>query len=40
MSYRHIYTPDALVEFKGAVSWYEVRSKRAAENFVIAVRRK
>lgn len=40
MSYRHIYTPVALAEYKDSVSWYEVRSKRAAENFVTAVRDK
>ena len=38
MSYQLIYTPIALVEYKDAVSWYDERSKRVAENFVIAVR--
>ena len=40
MSYRHLYTPVALAEYKDSISWYEVRSKRAAENFVTAVRDK
>jgi plasmid stabilization system protein ParE len=40
MSYQHIYTPIALIEFKDAVTWYDLRSKKAAENFVIAVREK
>jgi plasmid stabilization system protein ParE len=40
MSYQHIYTPVALVEYKDAVSWYDVRSKKASENFVITVREK
>jgi plasmid stabilization system protein ParE len=38
MSYRHIYTPFALMEYKDAVSWYAARSGQAAENFVKAVR--
>jgi plasmid stabilization system protein ParE len=38
MSYHHIYTPVALMEYKEAVSWYAARSGPAAENFVKAVR--
>lgn len=34
MSYRHIYDPVALNEYKEAVSWYLERSELAAEGFV------
>lgn len=40
MSYKLVYSPEALIEFKDAISWYNVRSKRAAENFVTAVKQK
>ncbi len=40
MSYKHIYSPFALVEYKDSVNWYNVHSKRAAENFVAAIRKK
>jgi len=40
MSYKLVYTPEALIEFKDAVIWYNVHSKRAAENFIIAIREK
>jgi plasmid stabilization system protein ParE len=34
MSYRYIYDPVALNEFKDAISWYLERSELAAEGFV------
>lgn len=37
MSYRYIYDPVALVEYREAVEWYTERSILAAENFVLAV---
>jgi len=40
MSYLYIYSPVALIEYKDAVGWYYLRSKKAAENFVIAIGRK
>ena len=40
MSYQHIYTFVALIEYEDAVSWYDERNKRASENFVIAAREK
>ena len=40
MSYKYIYDPIALTEYKDAVSWYNARSKKAAEIFVIEVTKK
>ena len=40
MSYQSLYSPVALIEYKDAVTWYDVRSKKAAENFVLAVKEK
>lgn len=40
MRYKHIYTPLSLTDYEEAVRWYEVRSKKAAENFVAEVRDK
>ena len=40
MSYRHIFSPAALAEYKEAVTWYQERSEMAAVNFVGAVSRK
>ncbi|MBL7700850.1 MAG: type II toxin-antitoxin system RelE/ParE family toxin [Ferruginibacter sp.] len=40
MSYKLVYSPEALIEFKDTVSWYTVRSNRAAENFVTAIKEK
>jgi plasmid stabilization system protein ParE len=40
MSYNAIYSPEALSEYKEAVSWYLERSNVVAERFVIAVREK
>jgi plasmid stabilization system protein ParE len=40
MSYRHIYDPVALLEYKDAALWYAERSERAAANFVNAVKGK
>ena len=37
MNYRHIYSPEALGEYKESVSWYLERSEAAAANFVAAV---
>jgi plasmid stabilization system protein ParE len=37
MSYRHIYSPEALAEYKQAVAWYLERSEGAAAGFVAAV---
>jgi plasmid stabilization system protein ParE len=34
MSYRHIFDPVALNEYKDAISWYLERSELAAEGFV------
>jgi len=34
MTYRHVYAPKALEEYKEAVSWYLKRSEKAAENFI------
>ena len=34
MSYRYIYDPVALAEYKDAISWYLERSELAAEGFV------
>lgn len=40
MSYRHIYEPSALVEYKKAISWYQERNETAADNFVKEVKEK
>ena len=40
MSYQYVYAPVALIEYKDAISWYNVRSKRVSENFVKAVKEK
>ena len=40
MSYRYIYDPVALNEYKDAVSWYLERSELAAESFVKEVNEK
>ena len=37
MSYRYIYDPVAVIEYREAVEWYAERSILAAENFVLAV---
>ena len=34
MSYRYVYDPVALNEYKDAISWYLERSELAAEGFV------
>jgi plasmid stabilization system protein ParE len=34
MSYHYIYTPAAMTEYKNALRWYQLRSIKAAENFV------
>ena len=34
MSYRHIYDPVALLEYKDATVWYAERSETAALNFI------
>jgi plasmid stabilization system protein ParE len=34
MTYRYVFDPVALSEYKEAVSWYQERSQRVAENFV------
>jgi plasmid stabilization system protein ParE len=38
MSYRHIYDPAALLEYKDAATWYSERSETAAFNFVKEVK--
>ena len=38
MSYQYVYAPVALIEYKDAISWYNVRSKRVSENFAKAVK--
>lgn len=40
MSYRHIYDPVALLEYKDAATWYAIRSETAAVNFVREVKEK
>ncbi len=40
MSYRYVYDPIALEEYKDAIQWYTARSERAAENFIIEVKEK
>lgn len=40
MSYRYIYDPVALNEYKEAISWYLERSEQAAEGFVKEVNEK
>lgn len=40
MSYKYIYDPVALMEYKDAVSWYHARSERVAQNFVTEVTKK
>ena len=40
MSYRYIYDPVALNEYKEAISWYLERSELAAEGFVKEVNEK
>lgn len=40
MSYKHVYTPAALKDYSESVSWYALRSTRAAENFIIEVKEK
>jgi plasmid stabilization system protein ParE len=40
MSYRHIYEPTALAEYKEAISWYLERSEIAADNFVKVIKEK
>jgi plasmid stabilization system protein ParE len=38
MSYKLLYTPIALIDYKTSTSWYAVRSSKAAENFVVEVK--
>ena len=38
MSYRHIYDPVALLEYKDATAWYAERSETAATNFVKSIK--
>ena len=38
MSFRHIYDPVALLEYKNAAAWYAERSETAATNFVKEVK--
>ena len=38
MSYKLLYTPIALIDYKASVNWYAVRSSNAAENFVAEVK--
>ena len=40
MTYRYVYDPQALAEYRDAVSWYQERSQRVAENFVSELREK
>ena len=40
MSYRHIYDPVAILEYKDAATWYAARSETAAVNFVREVKEK
>ena len=40
MSYKYIYDPIALIEYKEAINWYNNGSERAAENFVLEVTKK
>jgi plasmid stabilization system protein ParE len=40
MSYQPVYLPVALTEYRDAVTWYNERSKRVAEDFVKIVREK
>ena len=40
MSYRYIYEPTALIEYKEAISWYRDRSETAATNFIKEVNEK
>ncbi|MBI1783272.1 MAG: type II toxin-antitoxin system RelE/ParE family toxin [Sphingobacteriales bacterium] len=40
MSYKAIYNPEALDEYKDAVSWYLERSDVAAEKFAAAINEK
>jgi plasmid stabilization system protein ParE len=40
MSYHYIYEPEALTEYKEAISWYLDRSETAANNFVKEIKEK
>ena len=40
MSYRHIYEPRALAEYKESISWYLKLSDNAADSFVKEVKEK
>lgn len=40
MSFRHVFDPVALEEYKDAVSWYIERSELATENFIKEVKEK
>jgi plasmid stabilization system protein ParE len=40
MRYKHVYTPAALRDYTESVSWYALRSIRAAENFIAEVTEK
>jgi plasmid stabilization system protein ParE len=40
MSYHYIYEPQALTEYKEAISWYLDRSETAANNFVKEIKEK
>lgn len=37
MSYKYLFTPVALFDYKESINWYNVRSSKAAENFVTEV---
>lgn len=38
MSYKLLYTPIALIDYKASANWYMVRSSKAAENFVTEIK--
>jgi plasmid stabilization system protein ParE len=40
MQYQFIFSPIALIDYKEAVIWYGIRSKTAAENFILEVENK
>lgn len=37
MSFAHFFDPAAFIEYKEALIWYQRKSQKAAENFVIEV---
>lgn len=40
MRYQYLYSSITLVEYKDAVYWYDVRSKKAAVNLVLSIKEK